>query len=99
MLNGKHGGEGQTLVAHEHRDERRRPIVARETLRTGRHATRVFDRGFAEKDKTRGIIRVRLAALLINPGAIEKLIAADKENLQILGRASLEEIGGQVLLP
>ena len=62
-------------------------------LRGRRHASGEFDRSFAEKDEAGGVIRVGLAAFLVNPRAIVEFIAANEKYLEILGRAAFEKIG------
>ena len=59
-------------------------------LRRGRHAARELEGGFAEENEARGIIGIRLALLAVKGRAIEELVAADEENLEILSRARLE---------
>ena len=44
--------------------------------------------------KARGVIRIRLALLAVNARPIEELVAADEKNLEVLGGARFEEIGG-----
>ena len=67
------------MSAHIHWHQRRRPIVQVQNLRRRRETSRQFDRSFAEKNETRGVIFVRLAVFAINSGAIEKLVAAHKK--------------------
>ena len=92
-MNREHGGEGQSLIAHQHRDKGSGPIVAVQNFRGRRHAPGELDRGLAEKDKASGVIRVGLAAFLVNSRSIVKLIAANEENLQVFGRAAFKKIG------
>jgi hypothetical protein len=56
-----------------------------QNLRRGRERAREFERCFVEENKTRGIIFVRLTVLAVNSCAIEKFIAAHKENLHAAG--------------
>jgi len=75
----EHGRKGQPMGAHIHWHQRGRPIVQVQNLRRRRETARQFDRGFAEKNETRGIILVRLAVFAINSVAIEKLVASHKK--------------------
>ena len=51
-----------------------------------------------KKMKRAALSAIGLAAFLVNPGAIVKFVAADEENLEILGGAAFEEIGGETFL-
>src|ERR1700681_3747138 len=91
VMNRKHGGEGQLLVAHQHGNECRRPIVHVEDLRRRSHPARQLQRRFAKENESPGVIFVGRAVLPVNAGAIKKLIAAHKESLDPAGRAPLQE--------
>ena len=72
--------------------------AAVQDLGRGGHAPRDLDRGFAEEDETGGVIGIRLPFFHVKPGAIVKLVATDEKNLQILGGAAFEQVGGENFL-
>src|SRR6266705_2974038 len=73
--------ERQSVRMHKNGHQRRRPIVHVQNLQLRCQSPGQLERRFTEKNKSRGIIFVRLAALAINSCAIEKFIAADEEQL------------------
>ena len=93
MMNGQHSLEWQSLCMHKHRHQRRRPIVHVQNLQLRRQPPRQFERRFAEENKSRGIVFVRLAVLAVNSRAIEKLIAANQKQLHAAGAPALEVPG------
>jgi hypothetical protein len=51
---------------------------------------RQLDDRFGEKNKSRGIVFVRLAALAVNSSAIKKFVAADEEQLHAACAATFQ---------
>src|SRR5207248_7923455 len=73
--------ERQSVRMHKNGHQRRRPIVHVQNLQLRCQSPSQLERRFAEKNKSRGIIFVLLAALAINSCAIKKFIAANEEQL------------------
>src|SRR4029450_6115558 len=87
MMNSQHGLERQPLGMHEHRHQRRSPAVPVQDLQFRWESARQLHRRLAKKDKSRGVILIRLAPFAVNSVAIEKFIAANQEQLQAAGNA------------
>src|SRR5580765_7631684 len=82
VMDGQNRAEGQSVRMHKNGHQRRRPIVHVQNLQLRCQSPGQLERRFTEKNKSRGIIFVRLAALAINSCAIKKFITADEEQLQ-----------------
>src|SRR2546430_14338179 len=81
VVDGQNRAERQSVRMHKNGHQRRRPIVHVQNLQLRCQSPGQLERRFAEKNKSRSTIFVRLAALAINSCAIKKFIAADKEQL------------------
>src|SRR5262249_29657852 len=75
---------------HKNGHQRRRPIVYVQNLQLRCQSPSQLDDRFAEKNESRSIIFVRLAALAINSCAIKKFVAADKEQLHAARAAAFQ---------
>src|SRR5262249_4878531 len=82
--------ERQPVCMHKNGHQRRRPIVHVQNLQLRCQSPGQFDDCFAEKNESRSIIFVRLAALAVNSSAIKKFIAADEEQLHVAGAAAFQ---------
>src|SRR6476646_4467972 len=90
VMDGQNRVERQSVRMHKNRHQRRRPIVHVQNLQLRCQSPgQLYDR-FAEKNESRGIIVVRLAALAINPSAIKEFIAADEEQLHATCAAAFQ---------
>src|SRR6266545_7680214 len=78
MMNGQHGLERQPLRMHKHRHQRGSPIVRMQNLQLRRQSARQLQRRLAKKDKSRGVILIRLAPFAVHSVAIEKFVAANQ---------------------
>src|SRR5581483_6470049 len=90
MMNGQHGLERQPLCMHEHRHQRRSPIVRVQDLQLRCQSARQFQRRLAKKDKSRGVIFISFAPFAVNSVAIEKFIATNQIQLDAAGASALE---------
>src|SRR5437667_4632547 len=81
VMDRQNRAERQSVRMRKNGHQRRRPIVHVQNLQLRCQSPGQLERRFAEKNKSRGIIFVRLAAPAINSSAIKKLIAADEEQL------------------
>src|SRR5437879_706781 len=70
---------------HEYRHQCRGPIVHVQNLQLRCQPPRLLQRRFAEKNKSRRVIFVRLAPLAVNSRAIEKFVTADQKQLDATG--------------
>src|SRR5207247_10687796 len=86
------------LHLHEERPQARPPIVHAQKLQWLRQPPSQFQRRFAEENKSRGIIFVRLTALDVNSTAIKKLIAANQKQLHATSAPPLEVPGNVSLV-
>src|SRR5215472_10100302 len=77
----------------ENRHQRRGPILHVQNLQLRRQSPRQLQRRFTEKNKSRRIILVRLAALTVNSRTIKKLVTADEEQLHAACAAALKVSG------
>ena len=90
VMDGQNRAERQSVCMHKNGHQRRRPIVHVQNLQLRCQSPGQLERRFAEKNKSRGIIFVRLAALAVNSSAIKKLIAADEEQLHAAGASAFQ---------
>ena len=90
VVDGQNRAERQSVCMHKNGHQRRRPIVHVQNLQLRCQSPGQLERRFAEKNKSRGIIFVRLAALAVNSSAIKKLIAADEEQLHAAGASAFQ---------
>src|SRR4030095_2044640 len=81
VMDGQNRAERQSVCMHKNGHQRRRPIVQVQNLQLRCQSPGQLEDCFAEKNESRGIIFVRLAALAVNSSAIKKFIAADEEQL------------------
>ena len=90
VMDGQNRAERQSVCMHKNGHQRRRPIVHVQNLQLRCQSPGQLERRFAEKNKSRGIIFVRLAALAVNSSAIKKFIAADEEQLHAACAAAFQ---------
>src|SRR4029077_3270005 len=90
VMDGQNRAERQSVCMHENRHQRRRPIVQVQNLQLRCQSPGQLKCRFAEKNESRGIIFVRLAALAVNSCAIKKFITADEKQLHAAGAAAFE---------
>ena len=81
VVDGQNRAERQSVCMHKNRHQRRRPIMHVQNFHLRCQSPSQLDDCFAEKNESRSIIFVRLAALAVNSSAIKKFIAADEEQL------------------
>src|SRR6478736_8887636 len=90
VMDGQNRAERQSVRMHKNGHQRRRPIVHVQNLHLGCQSPGQLERRFTEKNKSRGIIFVGLAALAINSCAIKKFIATDEEQLHAAWAAAFQ---------
>src|ERR1700751_1021148 len=81
VMDSQNCAERKSMCMHKNGHQRRRPIVHVQNLQLRCQSSCQLERCFAEKNKSRGVIFVGLAALAVNSGAIKKFIAPDEEQL------------------
>src|SRR5437762_9277007 len=90
VMDSQNRAERQSVRMHEHRHQRRGPVVHVQNLQLRCQSPGQLHRRFAEKNKSRGVIFVWLTALAVNSGAIKKLVTANQKQLDATSALALE---------
>src|SRR4029453_14010011 len=90
VMDGQNRAERQSVRMRKNGHQRRRPIVHVQNLQLRCQSPGQLERRFAEKNKSRGIIFVRLPPLALNSCAIKKFITADEEQLHAACAAAFQ---------
>ena len=93
VMNGQHRFERQALRMHKYRYQRWCPIVHVQNLHLRRQSPGQLQRCLTQKNETRRVIFVGLAALTVDAWSIKKFVAANEKQLHATGTASFEVFG------